>query len=384
MRVGIEAQRILRKNKHGMDMVALHLIRALQQAAPEHDYVIFVRPGEDTGVLNGLTKVQVVYVRSFTYADWEQLWLPLAILRAKVDIMHFTSNTAPIFCPVPYVLTLHDVIFMEKTSRSSALYQKLGAIYRHWNVPIVVRKATKVVTVSIYESQRILHFFPDIQHHLRVIYNAVSSAFFDRVTLPINSAIGKLPARFFLFLGNTDPKKNTENVIKAYVYYRQHLKGDLPLIIGDYPRAKVEDQMIAEDAAYLLDDVISMGYLSQFELSNLYKKATAFLYPSLRESFGIPILEAMASHCPVITSRTSSMPEVVEGAALMVDPRNFLDIALAMEKVEYDKSMREELVRKGNDRALQFSWVRSAHQYSRLYEEISLSRMLNKLSIQNL
>jgi len=384
MRIGIEAQRILRKNKHGMDMVALHLIRALQEIAPEHEYIVFLRPGEDISVLSGFTSVKVEYVHSLTYADWEQVWLPLAILRCKVDIMHFTSNTAPVFCPVPYVLTLHDVIFMENTSRSKALYQKLGSIYRAWNVPIVARKAAKVVTVSIYESQRILHFFPEVKSYLRVIYNAVSSTFFDRGDLSINSSIAKLPSKFFLFLGNTYPKKNTANVIKAYIHYRNILKGELPLIIGDYPRNLVESLMIKEGSAELLDDVISLGYLTQLELSNLYKKATAFLYPSLRESFGIPILEAMASHCPVITSTTSSMPEVAEGAAVMVDPCKPLEISAAMEKIEKNVAFRQQLIQKGKTRAMQFSWKRSAQQYLRLYEEVSLSRMLNKFSIQNL
>jgi glycosyltransferase involved in cell wall biosynthesis len=384
MRIGIEAQRILRKNKHGMDMVALQLIKALQEIAPEHEYVVFVRPGEDTGVLNGLSSVKFVYVRGITYADWEQVWLPLAILREKVDLMHFTSNTAPVFCPVPYILTLHDVIFMEKSSRSKVLYQRLGAIYREWNVPIAVRKAAKVVTVSNYESNRILKYFPDVNHQLRVIYNAVSSSFFDRLAMPASSSLGKIPSSFFLFLGNTDPKKNTDNVIKAYIHYRQTLKGDLPLIIGDYPRALVEALMVKEGAGYLLEDVVSMGYLTQFELSNLYKKATAFLYPSLRESFGIPLLEAMACHCPVISSNTSSMPEVAEGAAILIDPTNPLEIGNAMADIERDFKLREKLILKGIDRASQFSWSRSAQQYSRLYEEVSLSRMLNKLSIQNL
>lgn len=365
-------------------MVALQLIKALQEIAPEHEYVVFVRPGDDTGVLNGLPKTRIVYVRGITYADWEQVWLPIAILRAKVDIMHFTSNTAPVFCPVPYVLTLHDVIFMENTSRSKVMYQRLGAVYRKWNVPIAVRKASKVVTVSNYESNQILHFFPEVNSQLRVIYNAVSNSFFDRLSLPANSSAEKFPPEFFLFLGNTDPKKNTDNVIRAYVHYRQNLKGDLPLIIGDYPRLLVEALMIKEGAGYLLDDVISLGYLTQFELSNLYKKATAFLYPSLRESFGIPLLEAMASHCPVISSNTSSMPEVAEGAAILIDPTNPLAIGKAMHDIEKNEGLRAALILKGVDRASQFSWARSAQQYSRLYEEVSLSRMLNKLSIQNL
>lgn len=384
MRIGIEAQRILRKKKHGMDMVALQLIRSLQAVAPENEYVIFVRPGDDMAVLNGLMNVKVVYVDAFSYADWEQVWLPLAILRHRIDLMHFTSNTASLFCPVPYVLTLHDVIFLENREKSKAWYQRLGAIYRKLVVPIAARRAARVVTVSIFESGRILHYYPELEPCLRVVYNAASSLFTRKNSIPSSLKLNDLPESFFLFLGNTDPKKNTANVIRAYIHYRQYRKGELPLVIGDYPRSLVEKILIEEGEAYLLEDVISLGYLTQFELSELYKKATAFLYPSLRESFGIPILEAMASGCPVITSDTSSMPEVAEDAAIIIRPERPEEISDAMRKIETENNLRASLIAKGKDRANEFNWDKSSAQYVKLYEEVFISKMLNKLSIQNL
>jgi len=384
MRIGIEAQRILRKKKHGMDMVALQLIKALQETAPENEYIVFARPGDDHGVLNSLMNVKIEFVSALTYADWEQIWLPLAILRCKVDLMHFTSNTASVFCPVPYVLTLHDVIFMENTTKSKSWYQRLGAIYRQWNVPIAVRNASSVVTVSIYESGQILQHFPDTRNTIRVVYNAAANIFFKQLPVPLSPKFKNLPPHYFLFLGNTDPKKNTDNVIRSYIQYRQELRGELPLIIGDYPRKLVEKLMIRENAGHLLKDVISMGYITQFELSFLYKKATAFLYPSLRESFGIPIIEAMASQCPVITSETSSMPEIAEGAALLIDPYNPDEIASAMYKIESNEVVRYNLVSSGTLRANEFGWKQSAKQYLQFYEDVSLTRMLNKLSVQNL
>jgi len=380
MRIGIEAQRILRKNKHGMDVVALQLVKSLQENSNGNEIIVFVKDGPDRTVLESLKKVKVVFVSGLTYLDWEQVWLPLAIIREKIDLMHFTSNTASVFCPIPYVLTVHDVIYMENTSRSKAMYQRLGAIYRSWNVPIAIRRAARVVTVSKYESDRIIFHFPDVKNNLRVIYNAVSPDFFDDST----SSLENVPHKFFLFLGNTDPKKNTNNVIKGYVHYRQNLKGNLPLVIGDFPREQVEKLMINENAGHLLEDVISLGYLSHRQLAYLYRKATAFLYPSLRESFGIPILEAMASQCPVITSITSSMPEVAGDAAVLVDPMNSLEIGQAMSEIEKDKSLSDKLIAKGKNRSAQFSWVRSARQYLRIYEDVSTSKLLNKLLIQNL
>ncbi len=384
MRIGIEAQRILRTKKHGMDMVALQLIRSLQEVAPENEYVVFVKPGDDVSVLSSLLNVKVVYVRSLTYADWEQIWLPLAILKHRIDLMHFTSNTASLFCPVPYVLTLHDIIFLENGEKSKNWYQKLGNIYRKWICPIALHRAEKIVTVSIYESGQILKHFPEVEKKLRVIYNAAAEKFSPTANKRSSTKFNHLPERFLLFLGNTDPKKNTSNVIRAYAHYRNQLKGQLPLVIGDYPRQLVEKILVKEGEAYLLDDIISLGYIRQFDLATLYKKATGFLYPSLRESFGIPILEAMASHCAVVTSQTSSMPEIAEDAALLVDPTHVMELSNAMLKIENDHALRNKLIEKGDRRVLDFSWNKSAKQYAMLYDGLCISKFLNKLSIQNL
>lgn len=383
MRIGIEAQRIFRTKKHGMDMVALQLIKVLPEVAPEHEYVVFARPGEDSRVLDDISGLKVVTVGGLTYADWEQLWLPLAIAKHKIDVMHYTSNTASLFCPVPFVLTLHDVIFLENGTQSKLWYQRLGAIYRRWNVPAIVRKASKVITVSSFESVRILNHFPELQGNVRVIYNAASNTFFSSPD-NVDPKVQNLPETFLLFLGNTDPKKNTTNVIRAYARYRQNYKGGLPLVIGDFPRQLVEKILIEEGNGYLLEDIVSLGYLSQNTLSYLYRRATAFLYPSLRESFGIPIVEAMASRCPVITSNVTSMPEIAEGAALEVNPENVNEIARAMHRMETDGSLRERLALAGSERALDFDWRSSAREYVRIYEEISLSKILNKLFVQNL
>ncbi|HTH57263.1 MAG TPA: glycosyltransferase family 1 protein [Cyclobacteriaceae bacterium] len=384
MRIGIEAQRILRTKKHGMDMVALQLIRSLQKIAPENEYVIFVRPGDDASVLSSLLSVEVVYVRGITYADWEQVWLPIAILKQRIDVMHFTSNTASLFCPVPYVLTLHDIIFLENGKKSKSWYQKLGNVYRQWVCPLAIKRAEKVVTVSIFESGQILNRFPEMERKLRVIYNAAAEKFSPASQKTTSKKFNHLPDRFLLFLGNTDPKKNTDNVIRAYAHYRNQLNGTLPLVIGDYPRKLVEKILVKNGDGYLLEDIISLGYIRQFDLAALYRKATGFLYPSVRESFGIPILEAMASHCPVITSHTSSMPEVAEDAAVLINPSQAEELANAMLKIEIDKVFRNELIAKGDERVRDFSWNKSAKQYAQLYDELFTYKMLNKLSIQNL
>ena len=142
MRIGIEAQRIFRKKKHGMDMVALEFIRALQHMDKENEYYIFIKPDEDV-CLEETENFKIVLLSALSYIDWEQIRLPIAVKKCKLDLLHCTSNTAPLFCSVPIILLLHDIIYLERhplKSKTATLYQKSGNLYRRWLIPKVVKK----------------------------------------------------------------------------------------------------------------------------------------------------------------------------------------------------------------------------------------------------
>lgn len=143
MKIAIEAQRIFRPNKHGMDFVALETIRELQKMDHENEYFIFVSPGEDK-CLKSSENMHVIELKCPTYPLWEQVALPRAVKRIRPDLLHCTSNTAPLNCPVPLVLTLHDIIYLEKRQSSSlSLYQEMGWHYRRLVVPRILPKARK-------------------------------------------------------------------------------------------------------------------------------------------------------------------------------------------------------------------------------------------------
>ena len=219
MRIGIEAQRIFRKKKHGMDMVALELIRALQKIHTPHEFVVFVQPDEDSACLSESAQVKIVELPKSPYPIWEQWHLPRAVKKYKLDLLHCTSNTAPLFLSVPLVLTLHDIIYLEKISLTQGTaYQKFGNIYRKWNVPIIAKKAKKILTVSDFENQRICSHFGFNKALVQTVYNA-AAGHFTKITDPkvLSDSIAKyhLPDQYIFFLGNTDPKKNVVGVLKA-------------------------------------------------------------------------------------------------------------------------------------------------------------------------
>ncbi|MGZ4068488.1 MAG: glycosyltransferase, partial [Bacteroidia bacterium] len=148
MHVGIEAQRILRRKKHGMEIVALELIRNLQYIDHKNKYTVFARHGQDENAIKSTPNFKVEKFSAITYVDWEQFRLPGKVTSEKIDLLHCTSNTAPLSMSVPLILTLHDIIYIEATNFKGSTYQNMGNLYRRYIVPKIVKKAELVLTVS--------------------------------------------------------------------------------------------------------------------------------------------------------------------------------------------------------------------------------------------
>lgn len=380
LRIGIEAQRLFRSHKHGMDIVALELIKHLQELDHENEYFIFVKPDEDNAVLRETPNFHLVQVAGGPYPLWEQVLLPRAARQAGVQLLHCTSNTAPLWAGVPLVLTLHDIIYLEPLDlRRGSWYQRAGNLYRRWNVPRVVPQCERVLTVSAFERARIEQRLPGPAGQVQVVYNSAGEQFrpiTDAATLAAAKARYKLPERFIFFLANTDPKKNLRGVLQALAQLKQQGQLDLKLVMLDYQESALAAILAEVGAPELRAEIVLCGYVPNQELPLIYNLAQLFLYPSLRESFGIPILEAMACGAPVITSDTSSMPEVAGGAALLVDPFRPETIAAAILQLQNDPIARAALVAKGLQRVQYFSWRETARQVREIYKQVAMNHKL--------
>jgi glycosyltransferase involved in cell wall biosynthesis len=370
MKIGIEAQRIFRAGKHGMDVVALELIRRIQKADHANTYYLFARNGPDRNCIQDSENLQLKILPAISYADWEQLALPAAVKKYSPDILHCTANTAPLKCSVPLVLTLHDIIYLERTDLGGSAYQNTGNLYRRFIVPHAVRNARSIITVSEYERSVIVAKFPEAAEKISVIYNGVDERFHQHEAKDskelFRSAYG-LPKDYILFLGNTAPKKNTPNVIKAYVHYCELEKNPLPIVVTDYSQDNIKHILRQLQKPQLINSFILPGHIPIQKMPLLYNCSALFLYPSLRESFGLPLLEAMACGVPVITSNVSAMPEVAGGAAVFVDPDNYKDIAGSILSLLADEGIRTSYIQKGLARASQFSWDNAAKHLMQVY-----------------
>ncbi|NNC33732.1 MAG: glycosyltransferase family 4 protein [Croceitalea sp.] len=361
-----------------MDMVALELIKNLQLIDKVNEYVIFVKPDEDDTCIPKAPNFKVVELTSkFGYPGWEQWALPKAAFQEKCDVLHCTSNTGPLFSKVPLVTTLHDIIYLESISifkKEGTWYQKLGNMYRRYFVPPVIKKSKKVITVSNYEKKRINKYFGFKDNRLQAIYNGVGEHFkkvTNTQTLQDIKEEFKLPNKFFFFLGNTDPKKNTIGVLKAFAEFNEFYPSQYYLVMLDYDENELQRILNSIGKPELRALIHLTGYVPNLKLPAIISQCTVFLYPSLRESFGIPILEGMACGVPVITSNTSAMPEVAgEDAAIIIDPFDSKAISNAMKTLVEDKVLVKVLAEKGIHRAKDFSWKIMAEKVRTLYEEV--------------
>ena len=370
MRIGIEAQRIFRKNKHGMDFVVLQEIKELQKMDTPHEYFVFVKPGGDR-CIESSEHVHIIEVNCPSYPLWEQWALPRAARKAGVDILHCTSNTAPIWCDIPLVLTLHDIIFLEpRDKKNKSLYQNLGYFYRRWNVPRILKKCRRIITVSNFELGNIKQKLQLPDSQLKIIYNGYNEWF-----RPIESDKQQYrkyiaDAGYFFFLGNTDPKKNTERTLVAYAKYLELSEVKRPLLMADLDQEYLNGIIERNGIEAIRDHIVIPGYIINSDLPYIYNNAFAFLYTSLRESFGIPLLEAMACGTPVITSNKSSMPEIAGHDAILINPESSDEIALKMLQLERDTDFYQRQKAVGLERAKLFSWRKTTENLLRLYEEV--------------
>jgi len=370
MRIGIEAQRIFRKNKHGMDYVVLQEIKELQLLDTENEYYIFVKPGEDR-CIEETKNFHIIEVKCPSYPLWEQVALPYAARKHNVDILHCTSNTAPIICNTPLVLTLHDIIFLEpRDTNNKSFYQNLGWLYRRLVVPRILDKCKRIITVSNFELKNIIGKLSIPESRMAMIYNGYNTWFkpINDVESITSKYIGE--TGYFFFLGNTDPKKNTERTLIAYSNYCKQSSVKRKLLVADLAPQYLEEFIVKNKLDNIRDQVVLTGYVVNSHLPYIYNGAFAFLYTSLRESFGIPLLEAMACGTPVITSNTSSMPEIGGKDAALVNPESSEEITQMMLLIENDNEYRERIKAIGLERVGHFSWKNTASNLLKLYKDV--------------
>jgi glycosyltransferase involved in cell wall biosynthesis len=293
---------------------------------------------------------------------WEQVVLPL---RARGRLLWSPSATGPLAYP-RQVVTVHDVAFLDVPECFSASFRRLYATL----VPALIRRAAKVVTVSEFSRRRILERVAVDPDKVVVIGNGVGRQFRPQNAGAIaaaRAALG-LPDRYLLAQATSDRRKNLARTLRAWRSALPELPDDLWLVVsGSRDRLHVFG---GADAPVDVPRTRFVGYVAEETLAPLIAGAEAFLFPSLYEGFGIPILEAMACATPVLTSDATATCEVADGKALLVDPADEASIARGIVALATDASLRARLSTIGPPHAARFSWDDVADRYRALFESL--------------
>ncbi|AYL95157.1 glycosyltransferase family 4 protein [Mucilaginibacter celer] len=374
LQIAIEVQRIFRPRKHGMDVVAHELLKRLPYGEDGFDYHVMVKPDADA-CLSSIPHRIIHTIRRAPYFIWEQYFLPKACRQYHADVLHCTANTAPLNSKVPLIVTLHDVIFLEKSVRSTNTnwYQRLGNIYRGLIVSKIAKKALKIITVSEFQRDVIAEKLKISKDKIKVVYNGADEHFFvrhDQET--ISNTLKKLGLQqgYIFFMANTDPRKNTIGVLKAYARLLQHNSNAPRLLMKGINREKLNVLLAKADLLNLEQKIDTIEYIDCADLPMIYQGASMLWFPSFSEGFGLPIVEAMASGTPVVTSSVSCMPEIAGDAALYVDPQKPASLAFAAHIILTDPTVAERLSAVGTKRAALFNWEDAAKKTVSVYHEV--------------
>lgn len=372
MKIAIEAQRLFRPHKYGMDVAAYELLRRLPASGDRHDYHVLVKDDTDKCITNKDSRT-IHTMRAAPYAVWEQAMLPKYCDKVKADILHCTANTAPLQLKQPLVLTLHDIIFLEQSYAKASSYQRLGNLYRSFIVPSLAKKAKCIITVSEYQKKIISNKLSIPPEKIRVIHNGADERFFvchkEREIASVLNRY-KIEPGYIFFMANTEPRKNTCGVLKAYSLLLKQYRNAPRLLI----KGLTKEQLFLMLAQLKLDSITGnidlIGYVDYNDLPFIYQGASMLWFPSLSEGFGLPIIEAMAGGVPVVTSHVSCMPEIAGNAALFIDPRYPQTITNAAIQILSDVATNYYLTEMGKQRAALFTWDNAVRQLVDVYNEI--------------
>ena len=365
MRIGIDASPLV-GDRGGVGWHTYYLLRGMLAAQPSPEFVAYIRPGSEPPE----------ETRRWPGAD-RLTWMPVSkwSMRGRgsadrLDLYHGTNFRMHTVGRYGGILTIHDLWLERFPKYSPKLFgQKLSS----YKTRRMARRARKVVTVSRFSAQELIELFGLSAGQIAVIPNGVSEDFFPRhdvdAFMALKKRIGLSTDRFLLFIGGADPRKNHRLVLEAASLIRPQLQGRTLLLAGSptHPFGSYEGTAKSHG---LTDCVLCPGRLAQKELQLLYSYADLFVFPSVYEGFGMPVLEAMACGTPVVTSKTSALGEVAGDAALLVDPHNAGELADAMVKVLESESLRAALTAKGFARIKQYTWAQAASQTCDLYASL--------------
>lgn len=351
----------------GTEVFAKNIILELLQIAKDTE--IFVLASETLPNLLTFPNVKILVIKGLKYkylkALYQQTFIYLLLKKHKIDLLFSPSPAAPFFYKNKIVV-IHDCAydrFKEFDNIFSKIYFRLmyyGAKYF----------SKKIITSSNFSKRELANLYKIKENKIKVIYGA--TPFLPKINEKfIEETLNKfeITRPYFIYVGNWRPRKNLPGLIKAFKLFIEKNKNFKLVLAGKKDKRFLDLEKIIKDMN-LSNNVIITGFITEEEKVALYKGSAALTFPSFYEGFGLPVLEAQSLGVPVLTSNTSSLPEVAGEGALYVDPYNIEEIVKGMERIAFDENLRKDLIQKGYENIKRFSWEKAAKELLEVFKEV--------------
>jgi len=365
MRIALDVSPLAR-NWAGIGTYVAHLLTSLVRLAPEHEFLLYTSdplPKKDHAFFKAQPRVRIVRCPS--------MLMGLRTRWDRVDIFHGLNFKLRGWGRYGGVVTIYDLSLDRLSHPSRKLFGQRRSFLRTRRMAL---RASRVVTISAHSTKDIVELYGVPRERIAIVSPAVGPEFYPVVDPAVQASIkaryGIRREAFVLSGGGTEPRKNIVGLIEAFGR-APRLREKLNLIVVGGMERGADAILEAVRRARLDEAIIFPGHVPLEDLRVLYSACSLFVFPSLYEGFGMPVLEAMACGAPVVSSNTSSLPEVAGDAALLVDPRNQEAWAQAMTQVFEDANLCDDLRRRGALRIKAFSWEQSAREQLRVYQELA-------------
>ncbi|MGD0339228.1 MAG: glycosyltransferase family 1 protein [Bacteroidota bacterium] len=349
---------------------SINLVHGLEAFTDEHEIIVLANK-KIAGLLGQtetrLFTVEIESENRIKRIAWENIKLPGIVKSIKPDIFHGPANTLPENLPCPGVVTIHDFQYKYYPENFPFLRRQ----YLTWSIPRSLRRAEHVIAVSNFTKKDAVRFVHIPDNKISIIYEAglnaheSESSYGDEEILIKN----KISTPFLLSVGSSLPHKNLLRLIKAFARVANEIPQNLILVGEEFGYGSALQTMIDQELGSNQTRLHHIGFVDRKDLITLYRKADAFIFPSLFEGFGIPLLEALQSGCPIAVSNSTSLPEIGGEAAIYFDPLNVDEMALSIRNIALDSTCRSKLQKLGYKQALKFSWDTMASETLDIYKK---------------
>lgn len=395
MIIGIDASRANRSLRTGTEWYSFHIIKHLVAVDQENQYILYVDKEVAVDLKEALSPYKNVRFKKLSW-PWPFFWtlgrLSLEMLLHRPDVLFVPAHSLPLINPKKTITTIHDIAFARernlyqkkflKTDKpvhkkvlnsfikmiTNGRYSSHSLDYLFWSTTHALKKAKAIITVSEFTKNEIIEVYSRrYESKLKVVHNSYDASLYrfqDNIE-DRNMVLKKYGIRdpFFLYVGRLEKKKNTSSLVEAFAIFKEKFPDNKVklVMIGNAGFGFDEIKYIIEE--YNLDnEIIIPGWAEEHDLPYIFSAALAFVFPSLHEGFGIPVLQAMACHAPAIISDLPVLREVAGQAAFFFNPRDREDMLRALELIYQDEDLRNSLIEKGIIRAAQFSWDKAARE----------------------